>query len=90
MENSIGLEELKTHRHDKEAHVLYLLRVGAFKSMAAMAKDMGVGDEYIRQIKFRALLKRPDPVQSVGYAKRVQSLWSPGKVPVENIVKNLS
>ena len=58
MENSISLDELKTHRHDKEAHVLYLLRVGAFKSMAAMARDMGVENGYIRQIKNRAKNKR--------------------------------
>ena len=65
MENSITLDELKTHRHDKEAYVLYLLRLGigkngAFKSMAAMARDMGVDSGYIRQIKNRAKNKRPE------------------------------
>ena len=58
MPTSISLDELKTHRHDKEAHVLYLLRVGAFKSMAAMARDMGVENGYIRQIKNRTKNKR--------------------------------
>ena len=51
--NSISLAELKTHASDREAHVLYLLRVGAFKSIAAMARDMGVDSGYIRQIKNR-------------------------------------
>ena len=88
--NSISIDELATHRDDKEAHVLYMLRVGAFKTMAAMAKDMGVGDEYIRQVKFRAVLKRPNSVQSIGYAERVQSVWCPGRVPVESVVKNPS
>ena len=60
MENSISAEELKTHIDDKEAHVLYLLRVGAFKSMAAMARDMGVESGYIRQIKNRAKNKRSE------------------------------
>ena len=63
VEKSISLEEFKTHVNDREAHVLYLLRLGIgkkgiFKSMAAMARDMGVENGYIRQIKNRAKNKR--------------------------------
>ena len=76
--HSISLEELKTHRDDKEAHVLYMLRVGAFKSMAALARDLGVKNDYIRQVKFRKIINRPNSAKSVGYAKAVQRLWING------------
>ena len=50
---------------DKRAYVLYLLRLGigkrkAFKSMAEMARDLGVPSGYIRQIKNRNINKKKE------------------------------
>ena len=75
MDNSISIKELKTHITDREAHIRYLLRVGAFKSMAAMAEDMGVTDGYIRQIKHRSIHKRSRGMHRPGYVKRILQLW---------------
>ena len=72
---SISIEELKTHINDQGAHIRYLLRVGAFKSMAEMAKDLGVTDGYIRQIKHRKIYPRSHKVSRVGYVKGVLQLW---------------
>ena len=78
MDNSISMEELKTHMVDREAHILYLLRIKAFKSMAAMAEDMGVTDGYIRQVKHRGIHKRPERMHRPGYVKRILQLWGIG------------
>ena len=88
MENSISLEELKTHIDDREAHILYLLRVGAFKSMAAMARDMGVTDGWIRQIKHRRVYKQPSAMYCSNYVERMLQIWCPGKMPMENFVRD--
>ena len=52
-EASTTIEELKSYENDFEAYVLYLLRIKAFKTMADMARDMGVKAGTIRQIKRR-------------------------------------
>ena len=83
MENSISLEGLKTHFTNKSAHILYLLRLGigedgAFKSMAEMAKDMGVTDGYIRQVKYRKIHIQPCEMYRAGYAERILQLWGVG------------
>ena len=75
VEKSISLEELKTHVNNREAHILYLLRINAFKSMAAMAADMGVTDGYIRQVKYRAIYKQSYKVHRPNYVKGVLGLW---------------
>jgi hypothetical protein len=82
MKNSISLDELKTHMHDKEAHIRYLLRIGAFKSMAAMARDLGVTDGYIRQIKHRKIHTRSYKVSRPNYVKGVLQLWGFVGVPI--------
>ena len=78
MEKSISLEELKTHVDNREAHILYLLRINAFKSMAAMAADMGVTDGYIRQVKYRKIHIQPCEMYRAGYAERILQLWGVG------------
>ena len=61
--DSISAKELRSFMTDKKAYVLYLLRLGtgkrkAFKSMAEMARDLGVPSGYIRQIKNRNINKK--------------------------------
>ena len=89
VEKSISLEELKTHVNNRENHILYLLRINAFKSMAAMAADMGVTDGYIRQVKHRATYKRPGKVYRSGYAQRVLQLWGTKTMPMEAAIKKV-
>ena len=78
---SISARELKTHMTNRDAHIRYLLRLGigkngAFKSMSAMAKDMGVTSGYIRQIKHRSIHKRGEQVHRPNYVKGVLQLWT--------------
>ena len=54
VENFVTVDQLTAFKNDLSGYVEYLLRVKAFKSMAAMAKDLGVASGYIRQIKRRA------------------------------------
>jgi len=99
MENSISAAELKTHINDRAAHIRYLLRLGigkdeegkdgAFKSMAEMAKDLGVTDGYIRQIKHRGIHKRSTPMLGSDYTRGVLRLWNAKGMPVEAISKNI-
>ena len=77
---SISARELKSHMTDRAAHIRYLLRLGigengAFKSMAEMARDLGVSDGYIRQVKHRKVYTRSYKVSRIGYVKGVLQLW---------------
>lgn len=51
--NSITVEQLQSMRYNKHAYIRYLLRVGAFKKMSDMARDLGVKAAWIRSIKHR-------------------------------------
>ena len=84
---SISAEELKTHITDRAAHIRYLLRLGigkngAFKSMAEMARDLGVSDGFIRQIKHRKIHTRSYKVSRPNYVKGVLQLWGFVGVPI--------
>ena len=77
---SISARELKSHMTDRAAHIRYLLRLGigengAFKSMAEMARDLGVSDGFIRQIKHRKIHTRSYKVSRPNYVKGVLRLW---------------
>ena len=50
---SVTISELNEFKDNLSAYIRYLLRVGAFKTMADMARDLGVSDSYIRVIKHR-------------------------------------
>ena len=86
MKDSISIEELETHATDKAAFVRYLLRLGigkngAFKSMAEMARDLGVSDGYIRQVKYRKIHTGSYKVHRDSYVEGVLRLW-PKRMPV--------
>ena len=48
---SVTISELNEFKDNLSAYIRYLLRVGAFKTMADMARDLGVPDGNIRQLK---------------------------------------
>ena len=58
--DSITISELNAFKDDLPAYIRYLLRVGAFKTMADMARDLGVKNERVRQAKYRENIKRSD------------------------------
>ena len=53
MGNEITAAELNNFKSDTSGYISYLLRVDAFKTMADMARDLGVEQGRIRQIKNR-------------------------------------
>ena len=57
-EDFVTVDQLKGFKDDLPGYIEYLLRVKAFKSMAAMAEDLGVASGYVRQVKFRTINKR--------------------------------
>ena len=78
---SISISELKSCMTDKAAYIRYLLRLGigkngAFESMSAMSKDIGVASGYIRQVKHRTIHKRGQQVHRPNYVKGVLQLWA--------------
>ena len=78
MKASADLDDLKTYTTDKNAYILYLLRVGAFKTMSELAEDMGVSNGWIRQIKHRAIYKRSNTMLRSDYTRGVLRLWNTG------------
>ena len=76
--NYISTKEIDDFKTDKGAYIRFLLRVGAFETMAEMAEDMGVTDGYIRQVKHRAIHGRSNSVSRTDYARRVLRLWNAG------------
>lgn len=55
--NAITADELRTFRYDTSAYIRYLLRIGTYNKMADMARDLGVKNGRIRQIKYREVNK---------------------------------
>ena len=51
--DSITISELNEFKDNLAAYIRYLLRVGAFKTMADMARDLGTTPEYVRLVKNR-------------------------------------
>ena len=74
--NYISTKEIDDFKTDKGAYIRFLLRVGAFETMAEMAEDMGVTDGYIRQVKHRMIHKRIKLVHQSDYVKGVLQLWA--------------
>jgi len=52
-------------------YVEYLLRLGAFKTMSELARDMGVPNGYVRQIKNRATVRGSERVRVSNGVQRV-------------------
>ena len=52
-------------------YIEYLLRIGAFKTSAELAADMGVTNGYVRQIKNRATGKQSERVRISDGMQRV-------------------
>jgi len=50
---SVTISELNEFKDNLAAYIRYLLRVGAFKTMADMARDLGTTPEYVRLVKNR-------------------------------------
>ena len=51
--DSVTISELNEFKDNLAAYIRYLLRVGAFKTMADMARDLGTTPEYVRLVKNR-------------------------------------
>ena len=78
MDNRISTKEINNFKTDKGAYIRFLLRMEAFDSMAEMARDMGVTNGYIRQVKHRAIHGRSNPVPRTDYTRRVLRIWNAG------------
>ena len=76
VENFVTVDQLIAFKDDLSGYIKYLLRIKAFKSMSAMAEDLGVASGYIRQVKHRIIHKRGERIHRSDYVKRVLQLWA--------------